>query len=54
MRYGSTWRKYRRMFHSQMHSNAVPKYQSVQLRQARIFLKNLLADSSDVSASVRG
>ena len=53
-RYGSTWRKYRRMFHSQMHSNAVHKYRSVQMRQARLFLQQLVTDSSDISASVRG
>jgi len=53
-RYGGTWRKYRRMFHSQMHSNAVLKFQSVQIRQARLFLQQLVADSSDISASVRG
>ena len=53
-RYGSAWRKYRRTFHSQLHSNAVPKYQSVQLRQARLFLQKLLVNSSDISGSVRG
>lgn len=54
MPYGEMWRKQRRMFHSQMHLNAVPKYQGAQLRQARRFLRQLLNESSDLSVSVRG
>lgn len=52
--YGDPWRSRRRIFHSELHVTAVPKYQGVQFRQARLFLKQLAADTSDLSASVRG
>ena len=54
MTYGDTWRKTRRIFHSQMHSNAAPRFQSVQKRQARAFLKQLLEDPTELAVSVRG
>lgn len=54
MSYGETWRKTRRLFHSQMHTNASPKFQSIQTRQARAFLKHLLEDPTELAISVRG
>lgn len=52
--YGETWRKTRRVFHSQMHTNAAPKFQTVQKRQARAFLKQLLENQTELAVSVRG
>ena len=52
--YGESWRRERRMFHSQTHQNAAPKYKNVQMRQARLFMKKLAADPSDLAVSVRG
>lgn len=51
---GETWRKERRMFHSQFQPNVVAKFRSGQMRQARIFLKQLAADPNDLPVKVRG
>lgn len=53
MIYGERWRKERRMFHSQMHMNAAPKFQSVQILQARRFLKKLVDCSDELAVTVR-
>lgn len=53
MGYGEMWRRQRQVFHSQMQPSEVTKYRSVQLRQARMFLRQLREDSSALSASVR-
>jgi len=52
--YGEPWRTRRRMFHSGMQLSIVPKYEGLQLRQARVFLKQLAADSDDLATIVRG
>lgn len=52
--YGELWRKERRMFHSQLHSNAAPKFQGVQTRQARLFLKQLVDQPNELAVNVRG
>jgi len=52
--YGEAWRSRRRIFHSGMQLSAVPKYEGAQLRQTRIFLKQLAADSDDLGTIVRG
>ena len=54
MSYGERWRKERRMFHSQMHMNTTPKFQSVQTLQARLFLKKLVDRSDELAVAVRG
>jgi len=54
MPYGEHWRKDRRLFHSQLHSNAAPKFKSVQTRQARKFLKQLADHPKDLNVAVRG
>ncbi|TFK36285.1 cytochrome P450 [Crucibulum laeve] len=40
--YGTWWRRHRRAFHEHFHPNVVAKYQPVQLREARSFLRRLL------------
>lgn len=52
--YGERWRKDRRLFHSQMHLNAAPRFKSVQAHQARKFLKQLVDHSDDLEVSVKG
>ena len=52
--YGERWRKERRIFHSQMNMNSAPKFQSVQVHQARLFLKQLVDHLNELALSVRG
>lgn len=51
--YGDQWRRGRRLFHSGVHIGVVPKYQRLQIRSARAFLKQLRENSDDLHASVR-
>lgn len=51
--YGDSWRKGRRIFHSGAHQGIVPKYESLQMRSSRKFLKTLNEDSSDLHEAVR-
>lgn len=52
--YGEHWRAERRLFHSQAHQNAAPKFRGVQLRQARMLLKQLVEDPGAVMQRVHG
>jgi hypothetical protein len=40
--YGNTWRRYRKLMHSQTHSGAAVNYRPIQLRGARRFVRDLL------------
>ena len=51
--YGDQWRRGRRLFHSGVHIGVAPKYQRLQIRSARAFLKQLREKSDDLHASVR-
>jgi hypothetical protein len=51
-RYGGSWRLQRRLLHEHAHIGAVPKYQGIQLRSTRKFLKSLMKDN-DVAGLVR-
>jgi len=51
--YGDQWRQGRRLFHSGVHQGIVSKYHSVQIRNARTFLKQLRENSDDLHTSVR-
>lgn len=51
--HNDSWRKDRRIFHAGAHLGMAPKYEPVQLRCAREFLKLLNKDSSDLDKAVR-
>lgn len=51
--YGDKWRKRRRAFHGQMHQGIAPIYQGVQMREARVFHKQLLDDTDDIPGLAR-
>lgn len=51
--YGDKWRQNRRLFHSGVHQGVVSKYQSVQIRNVRAFLKRLQESSDDFFPLVR-
>jgi hypothetical protein len=51
-RYGGSWRLQRRLLHEHTHSGVVPKYQGIQLRSSRKFLKSLLKEN-DIASLVR-
>ena len=52
--YGERWREKRRLFHSQLSPSSAPEFQSVQLRQAHLFLKELVNHSNQLAVTVRG
>lgn len=51
--YGEKWRHDRRLFHSVTHMNVAPKYEKLQTRCARAFLKQLHTNSNDLRDSIR-
>ncbi|KDQ53882.1 hypothetical protein JAAARDRAFT_415303 [Jaapia argillacea MUCL 33604] len=53
MRYGSEWRDYRRVFHQHFNQLAVDKYQSIQTRESRAFLRRLLETPEDFYDHIR-
>lgn len=52
--YDQSWREDRRMFSSQMNSNASAQFAGVQTRQARLLLKRLTNFSVNISDYIRG
>ncbi|KAF9466030.1 cytochrome P450 [Collybia nuda] len=53
MPYGSWWRRHRRAFHEHFHANAVLKYQPIQQREARAFLRRLLVTPETFAHHIR-
>ncbi|KDQ54011.1 hypothetical protein JAAARDRAFT_113130, partial [Jaapia argillacea MUCL 33604] len=53
MRYGPQWREYRRVFHQHFNQLAVHKYQDVQARESRAFLRRLLEKPEDFYDHIR-
>jgi len=51
--YGDKWRHNRRLFHSGVNQGVVSKYESVQIRNVRLFLKRLQDNPDDFYPSVR-
>jgi cytochrome P450 len=47
MPYGETWRRGRKLLHSQVHPGVSPKYHPVQLRAARRFARDILNAKQD-------
>ncbi|KAL0958977.1 hypothetical protein HGRIS_014290 [Hohenbuehelia grisea] len=53
MPYGDWWRQHRRLFHAYFHPNVVGKYQSIQRRESKAFLRRLLHSPSDFMYHIR-
>ena len=53
LRYGPLWRKQRRTFHEYFHRNAVTKYQPIQQRGTKAFLRRLLVTPDDFFYHIR-
>ncbi|PFH46818.1 hypothetical protein AMATHDRAFT_198914 [Amanita thiersii Skay4041] len=53
MPYGPWWRRHRRALHESFHSNMIVKYHPALLREARIFLQNLLSTPEKLQSLIR-
>ncbi len=51
--YGVRWRTWRKAFHENLHPAAAHKYRPLELKAARLFLKNLLETPQDFYEHVR-
>ena len=51
--YGATWRRRRKAFHEHFHPNIVSKYQPIQAKAAKTFLRRLLASPDDFMDHMR-
>lgn len=51
---GDAWRQGRKLLQATLTPREILKYQPVQLRNARAFLKTLRQDYNDLHSSVRG
>lgn len=51
--YGPEWRRHRRLMHEELQPAAIAKYQSIQFRGARVFVKRLLDNTEDVHVTIR-
>ena len=53
MSYGPWWRKHKKLFHEYFHRNAVTKYQPIQRREVRAFLRRLLVTPDNFFHHIR-
>ncbi len=53
MPYGTRWRRHRRVFWQHFYPAAIEKYHAAQSQSARVFLRKLLADTTDLREDIR-